>query len=500
MKYYMGIDVGTTNLKVAVFHANGDMVAYHSESTPVSHPITSFSEMDPMEVWEKIKTGIRETVKQCAKEEICSIAVSSMGEAGILTDEKGRPLYPFILWYDTRSEAQYKKLETDMKFDRLYEITGQIPSVKYGISKLLWLKENRPELYKMASHWLSVEDWVLYCLTGRYVTDYSVASRTLAFDIHTCDWSNEILEAAGLRKDLFPQALPGGTAVGRLREGLSAELGLNKDVIVGTGGHDHSCAAVAVNIQKEGVMLDSMGTAEVLMMAVDSMLPLDVLKKFGYSIYPHCGHRKYRLISSNQACGICLQWYFENLGRDLVIESEETGVSKYILMENCISQEISATEKLLFFPFLRGSVENAKFRGTFWGISETDKRGDYIKALIDGMAYELRRQTEDYMQIAQIDKPVVRVVGGLSKSHYIMERKGKVQGVSIEVPVCTEAACYGAALLGAVAAGHLSFEMLENFYQVQHTFTESGLPEYTAKFAIYKKLRNEISRIYAEYC
>ena len=196
------------------------------------------------------------------------------------------------MWYDTRSEAQYKRLETAVGYDRLYEITGQIPSVKYGISKLLWLKENDWELYQRASHWLSVEDWIIYCLSGKYATDYSVAARTLAFDVHTCNWSDEIIEAAGLKKQLFPKAVPGGTAVGRLKPEISVELGLNKEMIVATGGHDHSCAAIAVNIQKEGVMLDSMGTAEVLMMAFDHVLPFEVLRKSGYSVYPHCGKKK----------------------------------------------------------------------------------------------------------------------------------------------------------------------------------------------------------------
>ena len=498
MKYYMGIDIGTTNLKAAVFREDGELVSYHSESTPVSHPKPFFSEMDPMEVWEKIKICIRENVKQCPAKEICSVAVSSMGEAGILVEEQGRPLNPFILWYDTRSEAQYKRLETAVGYDRLYEITGQIPSVKYGISKLLWLKENDWELYQRASHWLSVEDWIIYCLSGKYATDYSVAARTLAFDVHTCNWSDEIIEAAGLKKQLFPKAVPGGTAVGRLKPEISVELGLNKEMIVATGGHDHSCAAIAVNIQKEGVMLDSMGTAEVLMMAFDHVLPFEVLRKSGYSVYPHCGKRKYRLLSSNQACGVSLQWYFKNMGRDLETEAKKTGVSRYALLEKQILLQRSQNEKLLFFPFLRGSAENSELMGTFWGMSDTDRPGDYAGAIIDGMAFELRRQTEDYIQLAQLEKPVVRIAGGLSKSDYIMRRKNKIQGVPVEVPVCTEAACFGAALLGAIAAGHLSFEELENFCRIQYIFREGQPCEYAAKFTQYKNIREQIGRLYMQ--
>lgn len=498
MQYYMGIDVGTTNLKVAVFQANGEMVAYHSESTPVSHPEPHFSEMDPWEVWEKIKIGIRSTVSCCEKEKICSIAISSMGEAGLLADETGKPLYPFILWYDTRAEEQYKKLESEIGFDRIYEITGQIPSVKYGMNKLLWLKEKRPELYQNAKHWLSVEDWVIYCLTGEYATDYSIAARTMAFDANTADWSEEIITAAGLRKELFPRALPGGTAVGPIREELSAEFGLKKDLIVATGGHDHACAGIAVNIQRDGVMLDSMGTAEVLMMAVEHSVPFEQLKKFGYSVYPHCGQKKYRLVSSNQACGICLQWYFENLGKDLEMISAESGVSKYTLMEERIRNEVSEEEQLLFFPFLRGSVENTKLRGTFWGMSDADKPGNYIKAIIDGLAFELRRQIEDYRKLSPMESPRVRVVGGLSKSDYIMERKNKLQGVPVEVPVCTEAASYGAALLGAIAAGQISFEELEHFYRSSRDFSTGVRSEYEGVFDRYMRIREGISKLYAE--
>ena len=114
------------------------------------------------------------------------------------------------------------------------------------------------------------------------------------------------------------------------------------------------------------------------------------------------------------------------------------------------------------------------------------------------MAFELRRQTEDYIQLAQLEKPVVRIAGGLSKSDYIMRRKNKIQGVPVEVPVCTEAACFGAALLGAIAAGHLSFEELENFCRIQYIFREGQPCEYAAKFTQYKNIREQIGRLYMQ--
>lgn len=498
MKGYIGIDVGTTNVKAAVFRDDGSMEAYHSERTPIASTKQKWSEIDPYELWEIVKKCLKEVIRKCESLKMVSIGISSMGEAGTLVDGEGRALYPFITWYDRRAEKEYKLLEQAVGEDRLYNLTGQIPCVKYGISKLIWLKKHEKELYEKASHWLSVEDWIIFCLTGRYVTDYSIASRTLAFDIHRLEWSEEILSAAGIKKSLLPQVLPGGTKVGKVRDDIKKSLGTSDNMIVSTGGHDHACASVAVNIQEDGVVLDSMGTAEVSMIAVDTLILNRNTKENYYSIYPHCGKKLYRVLTSNQSCGVCIEWLLNTWGQVMQLEAEKNGVSKYVYIEKFTEDKSSGTDHVFFFPFLRGSVENAGLRGTFWGMEDGDGAGDYAKAVIEGICFELKKQIEGYHTSFSETKKI-RVVGGLSKSDFIMQCKSRIQDCVIEVPACTEAACYGAALLGAAGAGIITLEVAADLYHADKKYLPLKMREYENKFLRYLEVRQGISELYRKY-
>lgn len=208
MNIYIGIDVGTTNLKVMTFDENGNQLSVYSEPTPCKPLGNRSAEMDPAVIWRIVKKGLK-CVSSSVNGVIRSIGVSSMGESGVLCDEDGRPLYPFIVWYDVRPQKMLEKFMEHMSPEEVFLETGQIPAVKYGLMKLLWIKEQYPELYKKAVHWLSVEDWILYCLTGKYATDYSIAARTMAFNPATKGWSDKILSTAGVNKNMFPKPYPG---------------------------------------------------------------------------------------------------------------------------------------------------------------------------------------------------------------------------------------------------------------------------------------------------
>lgn len=302
MNVYAGIDIGTTNIKTAVFDGNGNQLAYYSVPNKIVHPLETWSEFDPAEVWKAVKICLKEVREQLEEDmRISSIGVSSLGESGVLLDKEGNALTNFIAWYDRRSKEEFCSLLYRIDSKKFFQITGQIPSEKYGLSKLMWQKKYAPMQYEKAKHWLSMEDYVLFCLTGRYATDYSMAARTMAFDIRKLQWSQEITQAADIDIELFPPAYPGGTVIGEILPDVAEQTGMDNGIRVCTGGHDHACAAVAVNIFEEGVVLDSMGTAEVSMVSADTIPEYDsteFLKLFErhYSIYPHCGPRLYRIL------------------------------------------------------------------------------------------------------------------------------------------------------------------------------------------------------------
>lgn len=498
MKYYAGIDVGTTNLKAALFTQEGTLAAYHSEPTPTVHPQKEWSEFEPYAIWNGVCDCLKKITSTVSSEDICSVGISSFGEAGFLADAAGMPLTNAIAWYDPRTKKQIEFVKKVFDEKKIYSITGQNASDKYGICKLLWFKDQCPEIYEKAEHWLSMEDWIIFCLTGRFATDYSIAARTMVFDIRKLCWSKEMLNGLSVKESLFSEAVPGGSQVGAVTAAAADLTGLSPHTVVSVGGHDHACASIAVDIFAEGVVLDSMGTAEVSMIAVSEPVLNEETRKNFYSIYPHCGKKLYRVITSNQSCGACIEWYLRTFGRGLARQAANTGESQYDFLLRLTENVTAENKKLFFFPFLRGSVEDRNLRGIFWGVDDTHDQGDFINAILNGICYELKKQIDGYSKLFHGSFRRVRVVGGLSKSERIMRRKAQIQQSAIEVPVSSEAACMGAALLGAVGAGEISFDDLGAIYQSGREYQSEHESRENDAYETYLKIRARVKEIYAE--
>lgn len=496
MDCFIGIDVGTTNIKAAAYSVKGDLLAYHNECAQIFHPQPDWSEFQPQEIWECVCKCLKAVTKLVGDNRVMAIGISSMAEAGIPLDEYGNVLYPLITWYDPRTKRQADNLEARVGRKNLYAVTGQIPSGKYGITKLMWIKDHLPEVFSKTRHWLSVEDYIIYRLTGEYATDYSIASRTMAFDINRLDWSKDILDAAGIDSAIFPQAYPGGTAIGKVAADVTEEIGLNEGVTVVTGGHDHACASIGVNILEDGVILNSMGTAEVSMIAVARPVLNDETYNRYYSIYPHCGDKLYRVLTSNQSCGAGIEWFLNNFGRTMADKALQTSCNKYSIMESYASESAATINGLFFFPFIRGSIESKNMRGVFFGIKDTHNLGHFTEALIEGLCYELRLQISGYAHTFSDAFNKLRVVGGISKSGYIMQTKANISNMVVEVPVNTESACFGAAILSAIGVGALTFSQISNMYRCGRRYDPDAARCDDAAYAQYSKIRSHVKEIY----
>lgn len=497
MKYLLGLDVGTTNIKAIAVTPDGETVAYASRPTPIEHPQPDQSEFIPESIWQCVCACVREICEKIPGADIASVGVSSMAETGILIDESGTPLYPFIAWYDFRSEAQSEQLIGRVGKARIYEITGQTASAKYGLTKLMWLRDVHPALFEKARAWLSMEDYILFRLTGRRVSDYSIASRTMAFDIRSLSWSEEILGAAEIPAALFPETVPGGTAIGNITPEAAAETGLSRSAIAATGGHDHACAAAAIGILEDGVILDSMGTAEVSMVASTAPMMNDETLRRYVSFYPHFGKKLYRALTSNQCCGASIEWFLSTVGRDIPAAADEKGISRYDELYARYTP-VGSGKGLMFLPFLRGSVEQAGVQGAYWGIRDTHRQDDFLAAVLEGLCFELKRQADCYQTLFGGVYDKLRVVGGLSRSAVLMQLKADVHGSDVSVPENREAAGTGAALLGGLGAGLLSEDELRcrlSGGQIYHP-AEERLSHYKEVYSRYTRLREKAMALY----
>lgn len=473
MEYIVGLDVGTTNIKAAAYDLSGNLFAFAARKTVTHHPRPEWSEYDPEEIWGSVASCLREISAKTGAGNIKAIGVASMAEAGVPLNRRGKPVHPVIAWFDLRSEyladeladrldaggpqkpPAGQKAEDSVRRGKetLYSITGQFVSGKFGISKILWIARNHPEAFESVSKWLSVSDYILYRLSGEYATDYSLASRTAAFDITGLEWSRRILEAAGLSKDIMPGAYPGGTVIGHTSRVCCGETGINRGVPVVTGGHDHACAAVAMSIFEPGVLLDSMGTAEATIAAVERPVLTKEAYESGICVYPHCGKRLYRAITSIQACGALVEWFIAKFGNGFGKGAMTASADVYEHFFALAQKAGSDAAGIYFIPYLRGLMEQPSARGAFIGVRDRHGAGDFAHALIEGAAFELKRRIQTCEKLFGGDYGIVRIVGGAARSEYWMELKTNVLGKVVQVPENNEATCCGAALLGGMGAG-----------------------------------------------
>ncbi|MCI8862214.1 MAG: hypothetical protein HFI20_06970 [Lachnospiraceae bacterium] len=477
MNWYIGLDIGTTNIKACAFcseiHVQMPCVSIPTPCIYSPSSCTAY-EYDADMLFEACCKVLGQLSAHLTKGHVRSLAVSSMGESGILLDSEFHPLCRAIPWFDTRSIPQAEELNHLIGKEELYQITGQISSGKFGLTKLLWFKKYQPELFSNALHWASINDYILYRFSGKLVSDYSIASRTMAFDIHQLTWSPKILDAVSLSQSFFPEAIPGGTAIGSILPEISQKLGLPVNVSIITGGHDHACAAIGSGTFIPGSVLDSMGTSEVLVLPLAQPLTTHEMFLSQISIYPHCSGLLYRALTSMQACGASMNWFLESIGKSISSEAK-------LLKKNPAAhlQEIAANcetcPELLYYPFLRGSLACPEAGGVFLGIRDHHKTEHFAKALLDGLCQEFTFQLHNLLKVTDTSPHTIRVVGGPSHSSYLMQRKANFCGTMTQTPLMQEAACLGAALLASVGCGDLSYQDI--LRTIHHFPVKSYLPQ-----------------------
>ena len=460
MGWYIGLDIGTTNIKANAFCLdNGVQAEPVSVPTPRFYPEPDCEnyELDTDALFDAAVQALSSLLKTIPASQVRGIGVSSLGESGVLVDEKMHSVCKAISWFDPRSQAQALALDNILGRERIYQITGQLSSAKYGLTKLLWTRENQPEVFASARMWMPVNSYILYRLSGKAACDYSIAARTMAFNIRKRQWSDELLAAAGLSAYFFPKAVPGGASIGSILPDLASALALPPDVQICTGGHDHACAAVGSGAIGEGCVLDSMGTAEVFMMAIRQPVTTRALYDAQVNIYPHCSPTLYRALTSMQACGASINWFLESIGQPIADQAQMLGMSPAAYMQK-VAADAPDDALLHYFPFLRGSQSLPDSGGVFLGIRDQHGLPAFAKALLDGLCCEFNYQLSGAARQFGADFCSITAVGGPSQSDYFLQRKAAITGIPVARPASQEAASFGAAILAAIGCGAIDFD------------------------------------------
>ena len=305
----LGLDIGTTGCKAVAFDPEGRVLAHAYRENPLLHPQPGWSELDAENLWLKVKEVIIEINSGLASDPVDALSVSSQGEAVTPIDKTGRPLYNFSVSFDHRTVGQAEWWRKNMGAKEIFKITGIPLHAMHTINKIMWFKRNRPDIYEKTVKFLCVEDYINFRLTGEYVTDWSLAARTMAFDLIKKKWSSRILAKAGIEERLLPAAYQSGTPAGKISGVLTRELGFKKDVPVACGGHDQPCGALGSGIIKSGMAMNATGTSDVICPAFDKPILTAVMLKNSYSCSPHVKAGQYVSVAFNLTGGLLLRWY-----------------------------------------------------------------------------------------------------------------------------------------------------------------------------------------------
>ena len=487
----LGLDVGTTGCKAIAFDTGGNILGQGFREYGVICDAPAKAEQDAEQVWLLTREVLREAVVRSGAKDIRALSVSVQGDAIIPVDKNFQALHPAILGMDYRSRLQSEQCAETLGAFALFQRTGMRPHPMNSLTKVLLLRELAPAVFDRAFRVVTYADFLLGKLGGEGVIDYTMASRTMAFDLESLKWSPEIHEALGLNASLWSPAVASGTPVGTIRRALAEELGLPPDLLLVAGGHDQTCAAIGAGAIRKGLGTVSTGTAEVLSTAIDKpVLSREMFDGF-YPCYLHAKSGMYFTFSLNHIGGILLKWWRDNFAASEVNGAASHAQDAYQVIDENMPEGLSP---VMFLPHLNGSGTptcDLESKGAVVCLTLATTRHDIAKAILEGLTFELRTNL-DTMGSCGIEIAELVAVGGGAKSARWLQLKADVLNRPLRTLHCREAACLGAALLAGTAAG--AYRTLEEAasqtvrYEREYVPVPEKAAIYADRYATYQQM------------
>jgi len=473
----IGLDVGSTGCKAIVFDSSGKSLAHAHIEYPFFEKVY---EIDGNTIWDCVAT----VLKHCGEnspEKITALCISSFGESFVPIDSQGNVLLNTMLYTDKRGRSQCDWLEGKIGRTRLMQITGHNPQPMYSLPKILYIRDNYPEIYSKVYKFLMIGPFCAFRLTGNDYIDYSLASRTLAFDVIKKEWSQLILKATGIDESLLSNPVPSGTIVGQILPEAAKKLALPEGITVVSGGQDQICAALGAGVVESDIAVDGMGTVECITPIFKKpQMSSDFLEN-NYACVPYVFDGTYATYAFTFSGGSILKWYRNTFASDKSYKELDQEGSK------------NPTD-LIVVPHFAGSATpdmNEAFSGSILGLRfDTDSSVIY-RALIEGVSYEMKYNLE-ILEKHGITFTEIRAVGGGAKSDYWLQIKSNIFGKTIVSLDVEEAGIVGAAILAGTATG--VFQDISAALKVFIKKRKSFLPDKT-EMAFYEKQYEKYKRI-----
>jgi len=443
----LACDIGTSHCKAGLFAMDGTACRIASCAAPAHYAVDGCATLDPEQLWQTAAAVLAEAA--ATDEPIAALGIASMAETGLLVDRRtGRPRSDLIPWFDPAAAPQGERIGRQEDPFVIFQHSGLRASYKCGLAKILWLRQREPQITENAV-WLSTADFVAQKLTGQLATDPTLAARTLAYRIDTGDWGADWLASFGLDMCLFPPILPSGQPVGQTtREAADAtSAGLKAGIPVAICGHDHMVAALTVGAPEDGMALDSIGTAEALVGALPRRSLTHEAFASGLVFGPHVVPDQMFWMGALSASGRSLDWLRGVLGDPPL---------SYEALATLIGQGTTEPTDLLYLPYLLGAQApwpDPNARGAFIGLTAAHSRRDLIKAVLQGVAYEMACILQTAEMTTGRPIPALVAAGGGARIPAWLQIRADVTGRPVIASPHAEATLLGAAILAGAGAG-----------------------------------------------
>lgn len=489
MNHYMGIDIGTSGCKAVIFDEHGRQAAAAYREYDIISKNPGMAELDTDEVIGKCFEVIRESASKLETGSVKGLGISSQGEAFTLIDSEGKALCNAFVSSDIRANEMIGPWTQQFGEAKLYHITGHTPHPMFSLFKLLWIKEYLPDIWTKTHRILCFEDLLQYRLgIEKPSMGWPLAGRTMLFDVVNHTWHHEILEKTGIRKDQLSVPLQSGSIAGYINRQIAMELNLAETTFVVTGGHDQPCAALGAGAFEPGIAVYASGTVECITPAFDRPIFTDALRNNNLCTYNHTAPGMYATVAFSLTGGNILKWFRDEFGKEEVELAKKTNGDPYDLLLKQMPEEPS---RLLVLPYFTPSGTpyfDISVRGAVFGLDLSATRGEFLKALLEGVAFEIKLNL-DILRQSGYEVKELRAIGGGARSLRHVQLKSDVIGMPVTIPDVTEAGCMGVAMLARAAhiqkdVSDIADEWIQNVTQVKPKFHEF----YNKKFEAYKSL------------
>lgn len=484
----LGIDVGTTGCKAAVFSEKGQMLAFAYQEYRYKSPKPGWAQLDTIDVWKKVKFVIAKAISCCGSATIQALCVSSMGEAVVPVSMDRKILSPSILNFDTRGNEYLDNLNSLISKERLYDISGNMLGNHFSLTKIKWIKKNQPEIYQKTHSFLPWASFVSFMLGADPIVDYSLANRTLLFDVNHKSWSDEIIGLSDLDLPKLPAVSASGTRIGTVSKQISEELGLPENVAIVNGSHDQCANAVGCGAIAEGRTLLGMGTFICAAPVFRNRRKPEIMIKLGLNTEHHAVPGKYVTFIYNQG-GSIIKWYRDTFA---LIEHQQFKTEERDIYTKLFSEIPNTPSRTIVLPYFASTGLpdfSTETSGVISGLKLDTERGEILKGMAESVIYDLKEYI-DSLSPTGIRIKDFRVVGGGSKSNNWIQICADILGSSLARPKITESGAMGSAITAGVGIGVFSSfkEGVDSMVRIERNFSPN--------LQIHSKYKNRFGR----YC